>query len=189
MDRTIITATPADLPYIKSLAAKFSNQLGFLPAVALNEYLQASWVSLTKENDEPAGYLLGRPRLRWQPLMRPITQAAISYDAQRRHHGLALVEKLCNDASAAGQLAIQCCCANDIDAMKFWPMAGFTPICELSPQNARGRLLTCWRKSLSPSLPSWFYAVPRCSGSRARKTEQGQLFLFSNHSTAAVFKR
>lgn len=189
MEPTIVTAGLGDLPYIKALACKFSNQLGFLPTPAIEEYLQQSWVTLTKENGEPAGYLLGRPRLRWQPLMRPITQAAVAMDAQRRQHGLRLVADLCGRALADGKQAVQCCCANDIDAMSFWPMAGFVKICELSPENARGRLLTCWRRCLSPTQPAWFYDVPKCSGSRARRTNAGQLFLFSNSATAATFKR
>lgn len=187
MDHSILTGVPSDLPYVKSLAAKFSNQLGFLPQCALEEYLNHKWVLLTTQNATTAGYILGRPRFRWQPLMAPITQAAVAMDAQRRRHGIALVDAWANRARAAGKLAVQAICANDVEAMEFWPAAGFESVCELSPRNARGRQLTCWRRSLSDSRPDWFFQVPPVAGSRAKRTEHAQLFLFSRDLQRAAF--
>lgn len=169
----------SDVQYLSHLQAKFSNQLGFLPKPALECYAGNGWASIGTENGSEAGYILGRPQYRWQPLMSPITQAAVAMDAQRRGLGLALVSQWVARATIAGKHAVQCICANDIEAMSFWPAAGFTAICEIDPANARGRKMTVWRRSLLDLPPTWFFNTPPVSGHKARRTPRGQLFLFS----------
>ena len=83
---------------------------------------------IAEENDDAAGYILSRPKLRWQPAMRSITQAAVAMDAQRRHHGLALLARIEQESRSAGLLAIQACCAVGLDSNDFWRAAGFLPI-------------------------------------------------------------
>src|SRR5207245_1466818 len=106
------------------LQRRHTNELGHLPTAALAWHLENSTVLLALQNDDAAGYLLGRSHLRAQPWVRPITQAAIRYDARRRHHGLALVEVLARDAWKAGQSILQCWCAADLEANQFWLAAG-----------------------------------------------------------------
>lgn len=168
-------ATLKDLNYVLALQRKFSNQLGFLPRAALEGYLDNGRVTIVQENDEPAGYILGRPALRWMALLRPITQAAIQYDAQRRHLGELLVARAEAEARDFGQAAIQVMCREGIDANAFWAAVGFQKIGQTNPQNARQRLMNCWRKPLNPVwTPRWFHALPPVSGHLARRTLEAQ---------------
>lgn len=162
-------ATPADFRFVQHLGDKFSNCVGFIPRAGVEVYCERGEVLIGSENDEPAGYLLGRPHLRWQPLMRPIFQAAVAMDAQRRHLGLALVEQVINDAKIAGQLAVQANCREGLDANEFWKAAGFLPICYLTPTTARKRAVICWRKLLTNKIPLWLASPPPVAGYRAKR--------------------
>jgi N-acetylglutamate synthase-like GNAT family acetyltransferase len=168
---TIRIATTDDLTYINSLMRKHAGAVGFMPFAGLEWLIQRQLIKIALENGEPAGYLLGRKQYRWAPLMRPITQAAIQYDAQRRHLGSALVKLIEADARAAGQIALQCCCAADLDANQFWSAEGFKPICWLTPDNARKRPVICWRKPLASRLPLWFAQPPPRSGHQGLTTK------------------
>lgn len=178
MDRSIRPATEADARYLSHLQKVFSNQLGFLPKPALDVYAAKGWAMIGSENGTEAGYILGRPQYRYEKRMAPITQAAVAMDAQRKSLGLSLVNAWCEKARQDGKDVVQCSCANDIDAMKFWPEAGFFPICELDPKNARGRKMTVWRIPLRGFRPSWFGTPPIAAGFRAKRSTQSQLFLF-----------
>lgn len=159
-------ATTADLRFVDSLQKKFGRSLGFLPTEALIANLEAGNVDLCQENGDPAGYLLCRPRLGWQPLMGSIVQAAVCMDAQRRHHGLALLLQVEERARKAGQVALQANCAIGVEANEFWAAAGFKPIAHLTPETKSGREIICWRKPLTRHLPSWFTALPKAAGGR-----------------------
>jgi N-acetylglutamate synthase-like GNAT family acetyltransferase len=162
-------ATLNDLKFIDSLQKKFGRSLGFLPTEALTVNLEAGNVDLAMENDEPAGYLLCRPRLAWQPLLGSIVQAAVCMDAQRRHHGLALLLQVEERARRAGQVALQANCAIGVEANEFWAAAGFKPIAHLTPATVSGREIICWRKPLQRKLPSWFTMLPKQAGGRGLK--------------------
>lgn len=163
------TATLNDLKFVDSLQKKFAGAVGFLPRVAMENLLEAGHIRLALENDDGAGYLLSRPRLRWQPLMRSITQTAVAMDAQRRHHGLALLKRIESEAVAGGILAIQACCAVGLESNSFWIAAGFIPIVHMTPQNVRGREIICWRKPLTSVVPAWFAMPPKLAGHRAKR--------------------
>jgi ribosomal protein S18 acetylase RimI-like enzyme len=162
-------ATLKDIKFIDSLQKKFGRSLGFLPYEALEVNLEAGNVDLAMENDEPAGYLLCRPRLAWQPLLGSIVQAAVAMDAQRRHHGLALLLQVEERARRAGQVALQANCAIGVEANEFWAAAGFKPIAHLTPATVSGREIICWRKPLTRKLPSWFTMLPKQAGGRGLK--------------------
>lgn len=166
----VIVATSRHQGMVMDLQRKFTNQLGFIPSAATLWYIESGNCGIALENGEPCGMLLGRPAFRYQPLLRPITQAAVYMDAQRRHHGLALLAALEGRALKAGQLALQCCCAEELAANEFWSIAGFVPIDLLLPDNARGRGIVVWRKQLTPTLPDWFYTPPPRTGHKARST-------------------
>lgn len=159
-------ATIADLRFIDSLQKKFGRSLGFLPTEALVANLEQRNVNLCMENDEAAGYLLCRPVLSWQPGLASIVQAAVCMDAQRRHHGLALLLKVEEEARLRGQLAIQANCAIGVEANEFWQAAGFKPIAHLTPATKSQREIICWRKPLTRKLPRWFTVLPAKAGGR-----------------------
>lgn len=167
-DAHVTIAKPHHKKEVMELQRKFSNELGFLPSKAIDWYLEQSLVAVAAENGEPCGYLLGRERFAYQPLMRPITQAAVFMDAQRRHHGLALVNALCNRAVREGQHVVQCSCANDIDAVDFWLTAGFLPVGSHKLDNKRKRDIIVFRRLLVPHCPKWFWDPPHRAGHNAR---------------------
>lgn len=169
VSRELIIAQPRHLKFLADLQKKFSNQLGFLPTAALQWYVEQKRVGIAFENGDPAGYVLGRTHFRYQPLMRPITQAAVYMDAQRRQHGLALVNRVCEQAAAAGQRAVQAACAEDLESNAFWRALDFQVIDLQQPDNARGRKIVIWRKPLTDEPPVWFYDPPKCSGQRPRR--------------------
>ncbi len=111
-----------ELSYLVALQKKFHYELGFLPREALASKIERGAVWLARENGEPAGYLchgsFARPEIR-------IFQAAIQYDARRRHLGLSLVADLVARARQAGAAGISLRCLNDLDANGFWRAAGF----------------------------------------------------------------
>lgn len=161
-------ATPRDLLFVLDLQRKYSNQVGYLPTPAIERYLTDNDISIAVDNDTPAGYLLGKPTLRWQPLLAPITQAAVAMDAQRRHHGLNLLADLAAAAAARGQVGLQACCAVGVEANEFWHAAGFVPICHMTPDNARSREIICWRLPLTKRIPLWFAQPPARAGWHAK---------------------
>ncbi len=176
-------ATAADLKFVDDLQKRFANCLGFLPRVALENLVSQGAMRIAEENDDAAGYILSRPHLRWQPRMRSITQAAVAMDAQRRHHGLALLARIEHESRSAGLLAIQACCAVGLDSNDFWRAAGFLPIVHMRPKNVRGREIICWRKSLTALPPVWFAQPPKYAGYVGAKP---QLTRDPNRSTDAV---
>lgn len=161
---TIKLATPNDLKYITDLQKKFSNQLGFLTSAALMWHLENKTCGLAIENGEPAGYVLGRESYKYNRLIRPITQAAVQFDAQRRQHGMNLVNRVIERARHAGQLAVQAKCAADIEANDFWCALGFHAIHVITPTNARERTIIVWRKPTTDQIPTWFGDAPPVTG-------------------------
>ena len=121
----VVRATPADLAYVVALQKRNHEALGFIPRAALSEKIDLGRIWLTRENGDPAGYLhhgsLAVPEVR-------IFQAAVQYDARRRHHGLALVADLVERAREAGARGISLRCLDFLDANDFWTAAGFKRI-------------------------------------------------------------
>lgn len=176
--KAITIASSAELSYVTSLANDFRNQIGFLPRAALAWYIEQHLCLLAYENGAAAGYVLGRPRFRWQPLMRPITHAAVQMDAQRRSHGLALVARVCDVAARSGQIAVQAMCRSDLDANSFWPAAGFVKIGSYDPISRDRQPVICWRRFLTNHRAPWLREMPPIRGWNNRSAA-GQLRLFA----------
>lgn len=184
-DEPIRIARDADLSFVLDLQRKHSGALGFLPAMAIKWYLQHGMITLATQNRDEAGYLLGRSHLRYDRRICPIYQAAVARDAQRRQHGLALVDRLAAQAVARGQLALQANCAADLDSNAFWQAAGFKPVCVITPQNARGRDLICWRKFLTKNIPLDLLTPPLRHGSRGQQARTDRL---TRHQTGRSYR-
>jgi N-acetylglutamate synthase-like GNAT family acetyltransferase len=169
--RPIRLAEAQDALFVRHLQKIHSNAIGFISNEATAWYIDNARCRIALENEEPAGMLLGRAAFRWNVALRPITQAAVDFSAQRRHIGLQLVEAEAIDAREAGQVALQACCREGLEANAFWQAAGFVEVCRLQPSSSRGRVVICWRKSLLPLFtPAWFLIPPPVSGYRAKRT-------------------
>ena len=145
----IRTATPADFAFVRSLQARNSNAVGFVPIEGVRNYLAAGCITITRENDDQAGYLLARPRVAGAPFIRPIVQAAVCFDARRRRHALSLVDDLARAAFISGQLLLQCWCREELEANDFWQAAGFIAVARRHQGAKRGRPCILWRRPLS----------------------------------------
>lgn len=180
-DRQILRADLGDLNFLVHLQKRFSNALGFIPRQGLEWYLENRRVYLAVENGQPSGYCLGRERLKHTPELRPVTQAAIDFSAQRRKAGLALVRRFEDEARQANQQGLQAMCREGLDANHFWLAAGFEEIGRYDPENTRNRPMICWRKLLAPHRPYWFNEMPTYCGWKAarRRNDKTQLLLFA----------
>jgi len=141
-------ATTRDLPFLLSLARKYSNEIGFIPATAVEKYIENGWVQMATENDADAGYVLARPPSRREPHIARIIQTAVSFDAQRRAHGMELVERVAQTAVVAGATILQACVRRDIEANAFFLAAGFTAVAMRSAPTARAQAHVIWRRPL-----------------------------------------
>lgn len=149
-DLVIRRATLEDLRFIEHLSTRFSREVGFIPRIALENRItgaRGGYVGLATENDDPAGFLhtgsMRRPECR-------IFQAAICYDAQRRHLGQALVGDFLQTAQGNGVKLVTLRCLSDLDANSFWQSmgfrrAGYEPV---SGTKNRGSTLIVWAKRL-----------------------------------------
>lgn len=175
-------ATAADYSFVVDLQNKFAWALGFLPHVALRAYVDMGGVTIAQDNDQHAGYLLGRERLRCAPHVRPIYQAAVCMDVQRRHLGLELVERTAAAAVAAGQSIVQCWCRTDLDANQFWAAAGFVSVAIRRPDTWRGLPLILWRRPLTAAAAAQLLHLPRAAGYRASTSTPTRLLTAADRS-------
>ncbi|HEY1187988.1 MAG TPA: GNAT family N-acetyltransferase [Gemmata sp.] len=149
----------ADLPFIDHLQRRYREQLGFLPRAALDEAVCAGRVWLALENGCPAGYLYARDRYHGRAEVGVIYQAALSYDARRRHVGTALVEGWVA-AHAAGVRQVVLWCARDIEANLFWESLGFAALGYRVGGSKRGRVHVLWVRATAPDGPAGALWVP-----------------------------
>lgn len=155
------TATLRDFKFVEDLARKFTNALGFIPREALNVRCARKEIEIARENDEPAGYLLSPPQLSSSPRIRPIFQAAVAMDAQRRHIGLALVERVAAAATADNKHFLQCFVRSDLESNEFFAAAGFRAVAIRTATTARGLPSILWRRQLTKAPEhSIFYLAP-----------------------------
>ena len=142
---TVTLLTPADLDAVDELMRLHSNALGFLPKVALCEYLQRGGVLGAKIDDQLVGYVLyGKNRDYFR-----ICQLCVI--EQYRGHGIArrLLDSL--KASATTQKLVKLHCRRDFQANDIWPKLGFAALHERPGRSKEGYALTLWCLTLAPN--------------------------------------
>ena len=120
-----------------------SQTLGFLPKVALCEYLQREEVLGAKLDDQLVGYILyGKNRDYFRLCHLCVTE-------QYRGQGIArsLVESL--KQSATTEKAIRLRCRRDFSVNEIWPKLGFVPLDEAPGRSKDGHSLTLWCLTLA----------------------------------------
>lgn len=143
-------AVKLSLVYVDHLQRQNAEDLAFYPLGTLERALEAGHVLSCSENDEPAGYL-------WFGALRAgrdvtIYQAAVDYDARRRHLGFGMVAELHALAVAAGSTGIRLKCASSADSNEFWIAAGFYCTAVQSGGRKRARDLNCYRTDIQPGF-------------------------------------
>lgn len=175
-------ATSRDVKFITHLAKRFANELGFIPFEGLQKRIDLSQCILGLENEEPAGYVLAPLKLATAPIVRPIFQAAVCMDAQRRRLGLMLIDRVCREAKDAGQSIVQCWCREDLEANEFWKIAGFEAVALRATATARKRACILWRKPVSIVSPDLLHQRPQTS----RVQGPGGLWMKGTHDVSPV---
>lgn len=165
----VLIAQARHASFVRDLQKRFSNQLGFLPGTAIDQYIAARRVLLICDNGEPAGYLLGPSRLASIPSVVPLVQTAICFDAQRRTLGLQLVEAAAARAVTDGRSLLQAWCRADLTANSFWLAAGFVPIAQRRTTNARRQPLILWRRPVTANVGIDALRLPTRAGHRTAK--------------------
>jgi hypothetical protein len=176
----ITIATADDLPWIYHLQRKFAHALGWIPKAGMQQPIDNGRILLAHENDAPAGFIYHK-QLHGEPHIRSIVQAAVAMDAQRRHHGLAVLDKIRLNSS---EDVIQCWCAEELEANQFWHAAGFVPIAIRDPENVRGRRLILWRQPLTAIGKTLLTDTPKRVGPTAAKPKK--LVMLTAEQTVAI---
>lgn len=147
-DIRITTATEKDLSFIVELQRRFSNQLGFLPEMAIRDYLKHKLVLIARQNDWPAGYLLGHSTSRQRAALATIVQAAVPLDAQRQsigsHLEAAWTTMVLRDGATDTSLRVR----EDLEATKFWRALGYHEVHRTDGTNARRRPVLTMQRPL-----------------------------------------
>lgn len=180
------TASTADLSFVLDLQKRFSNQLGFLPRQAIEQYLATGRVTIATDNGEATGYVLGRPSLRCAPGVQPIVQTAVHLDAQRQAAGRQLIEHVAAEARASGRRLLQAWCRVDLEANAFWSACGFTAIGIRRPNNARRQPLILWRRQICDDGRSELLRLPRQAGHHGRSSEPRRLLTTADRTLYAI---
>ena len=146
---SIRPATAADLSYIVSLSKKHATELGFLPTLAMANYLERDRVRMATENGEPCGYFLtggfGVQRLR-------IFQACVQMDARGLDHGISLLSSTINSALITGTHHITLHCRDGLESNGFWSACGFKSEGLLFGGKARRKLIHQWRLDIADAI-------------------------------------
>jgi ribosomal protein S18 acetylase RimI-like enzyme len=154
-------ASPADLPFVLSLARRETETIGFLPGAAVREYQARGGILVARENGEPCGFLVwrlshGRRRTHAAlPTGRhlKVIQACVHYDVRRIGHGFALVARLERIARRRSAEFVSLFCADDLMANAFWKSCGFLWRGCRPGGDRRGRSHNLWILPLS-SIPN-----------------------------------
>jgi GNAT superfamily N-acetyltransferase len=171
----LVVASAKHRNFVLDLQRRFSNQLGFLPAQAIDEYIAARRICLALENGEPAGYVLARPNLASLPGVASCVQTAICFDAQRRKLATALIDRTANAALGAGAHLLQAWCRADLEANGFWEAAGFNAVALRRTGNARRRPLLLWRRALDAHGETALLHLPGRAGCTGRRISNARL--------------
>ena len=144
MEHTILQLTVADIDAVDALMKSNSATLGFLPKMALSDYLDRGNVLGAMDSDNQlVGYLLYGST----PSHFRITHLCVS--EQHREQGIArrLFNALKEERTTQGRIRLSC--RRDFPARKLWPKLGFIPVGEKPGRSAEGRPLTIWHYNLA----------------------------------------
>ncbi|MDY3554776.1 GNAT family N-acetyltransferase [Gemmata sp. JC717] len=156
-------AVPGDWTFLDHLQRLHHHAIGFLSRAALGEAIDRGRVLLALENGAPAGYLYAAPRYHRRADVAVIYQAAVSFDARRRHLGTGLVRAFADRLPATvGQVSLWC--AADLEAGGFWSALGFAPVAtRAGARNKRTHVFWCCNPRYTGSGAAEAFWVPEAT--------------------------
>ncbi len=137
---SISKLTSQDLGSVDKLMKRFSATLGFLPLVALRDYIERGGCLGAKTED---GRLIGYLLYGKQPHRFRIIHLCVSEEYGGRGIARQLVEALKQDATS--QKIITLHCRRDFSAHKMWPKLGFVPTGDKPGRSLAQHPLTLWK--------------------------------------------
>lgn len=174
-------AKDTDHPSILALQKTESNKLGFLPGVALTEYLGKGLVYVCELRDRSiVGYVISRKWLGENHEIRPILQLTVIAPLRRMGVGRLLVSKVAAAATLDGQAALQAWTREDLPANRFWDRLGFDLIGDRKPHTARRKIALLWRYRLTAIPDEQYRKMPNRGGYRSAKIDGQSWFDFSH---------
>jgi len=155
---SITLARPADWSYVLHLSQKHAEELGFIPAAAMQNYLHRGRVRLARENGDPVGFFLHGGLHASQVR---IFQACTQLDARGLKHGIALLSSLIADAAAQNCRFLSLHCRDGLESNGFWSACGFTSAGCYPGGKARGKIVHEWHLNINDALsnPTLPYAA------------------------------
>ena len=149
MEYPISNLKVADIDAVDALMKSNSATLGFLPKVALSEYLERGNVLGAMDADNQlVGYLLyGSTKNYFR-----IAHLCVS----KQHRGQGIAKQLLNALKErrTNQGHIRLNCRRDFPAHNLWPKLGFIPIGDKTGRSAKGRsTLTTWHYNFVKDIP------------------------------------
>lgn len=132
-----------------------SDELGFLPRLAITEYAERNQIIATSQNGDLLSYALfydGRNghRPRKNPHRLHVHQISTIYEARLLHHATNLINTLYDLANQRAFTEITAWVANDIPANEFWQTIGFTHVATRRGGKRRNRLHNLWLLKIEP---------------------------------------
>lgn len=144
--------------FAASLQRKHTDELGFLPTVALREYAERGQIIPARENDEPIGYVLyfdgraGKPPAK-HPTQVKLHQVCIQYDARGILHGTELVREVERRARENAFTTVTAWVASDLEANQFWSAIGYKLAGTRQGGKRRNRIHNLWIRDLRINRP------------------------------------
>ena len=142
----ITTLTVADISAVDHLMKRNSATLGFLPEVALCDYLtKGNVLGALDEHNRLVGYLLyGASQVFFR-----IGHLCVAEESRGQGIARRLVEALKKGASTQKTISLNC--RRDFPANALWPKLGFIPLGEKRGRSKAGHSLTHWCLTLTPN--------------------------------------
>ena len=135
-------ATLSDLAYVDHLQRIEANgidSVGFIPWSRYEKDAMIGWIHLIFDNDEPTGFVYATHN--WHGVTR-IQQIVVQEDARRAERATALVSA----AVRQNDWLVSLRCAEDLEAVDFWPALGFKQVAVDDRPNKRKRKVLKFQK-------------------------------------------
>jgi N-acetylglutamate synthase-like GNAT family acetyltransferase len=139
----------SDIDWLKTLADRYKNELGFVRRGALFESIKNGQLMVAERSGQKVGFIQFHHRRDGQTTIHNIIVAP---DQHGKGIGSALISYLSKRCRALGQHSIALKCPVNLNANSFYERVGFTIVAQ---EPGKLRSLNIWRLSLSLTADTW----------------------------------